>query len=161
MDSTTLSHNFGDVALLSGSLYWVFSISSHYKELTGYEVEIELVRGETNRGGRERSIRYIASIRGKKCVLISPSFLSFLPSSPFLSYGDELYGFYLWMTEEVPFDVIGFFFFFFFFFSDSHLLLLLLLLLLLWSYITFSKSAYNTDVGLGEADLETSTKRSR
>ncbi|GJW61631.1 hypothetical protein Tco_0110966 [Tanacetum coccineum] len=41
-------------------------------------------------GGRKGSIRLIASIRGKKCVFISPSFLSFLSSSPLLSYGDGL-----------------------------------------------------------------------
>ncbi|GKD35617.1 mutator type transposase [Tanacetum coccineum] len=39
----------------------------------------------------------IATIRGKKCVHISSSFLSFLSSSPFLSYGDELFAFNLCM----------------------------------------------------------------
>ncbi|GKD29842.1 hypothetical protein Tco_1240620 [Tanacetum coccineum] len=73
-------------------------------------------------GGRKGSIRLISSIRGKKCVFISPSFLSFLSSSPLLSYG----AFNLWMKQFslmwLASSSAS---------SDSHLLLLHLRLLLL------------------------------
>ncbi|GKD32734.1 hypothetical protein Tco_1248243 [Tanacetum coccineum] len=63
----------------------------------------------------------MASIRGKKCVLFSPLFFSFLSSSLLLSYGDGLYAFNLlcFHSEAIQFVVVGFFCFFLSSDSDS------------------------------------------
>ncbi|GJT92320.1 hypothetical protein Tco_1081165 [Tanacetum coccineum] len=128
--------------------------NSHYKEPIECEYGIELVREETNRGGRKGSIRYIALIRGKKCVLISPLFLSFLSSSPFLSYGDGLYSlkqkqFYLmWLASSSASStslILIYFFYFYFYEATSQFQNLLTIRMLVW----------------GEAYSETSAKRSR